>query len=528
MPNLSQATGKAPESNGGDATGPLLAHIDTELSRLWRRGRNTVIGWHADPSRIDVLVVPQHMLPDLLSNYEDLLFEDAQMSKSTLALVSDICEIEPYTISYPAGTSAKRPRRKALADLIRRYSISKLRDKAAVLFDIVRFSRYSPLEQVTAINSLSYSINIARQRAESLGLKLSLRHTTTGDGFYVWNECDGLQGNLVLFALMMLVLVDNVLGRRKAMSKVIPPLRTCFHVGSCYEFFHAEGVHPGKGSYVVGDVTISLARMSDRAVPGQILVGNFIGGAVTRPARGRSAPHYGAQDFIAQAQETLKRFHGVALAGEHVTGINCYLTGPPSENGTYAVDQYLIEDKHGLQHEVFNAKVNVQRRRGGAIYLGRLRADLEDFQGRLKDTEHAADRSSAEYVGEAATAFGSETILVVEDDKDLREMATTVLQELGYTALEAETGPAAQDVLGQRPDIALLFTDVVIPGGINGEELAHYARDRYPDIKVIYASGYGESALTAHEVAGGHAVMLTKPYQLDDLVQRVNEVLGKR
>ena len=75
---------------------------------------------------------------------------------------------------------------------------------------------------------------------------------------------------------MHLVLADNAIARSKSVAKSVPRLRACFHVGSCYEFHQAEGLNPTVHDFIVGDVTIELARMIEAAAPDQILVGDFM------------------------------------------------------------------------------------------------------------------------------------------------------------------------------------------------------------------------------------------------------------
>ena len=118
-----------------------------------------------------------------------------------------------------------------------------------------------------------------------------------------------------------------------------------------------------------------------------------------------------------------------------------------------------------------------------------------------------------------------ELVLVVDDDHDVRHVAVLTLQELGYTVLEAENGPAALAVLAGNPGVDLLFTDIVMPGGMNGLELASEATRLHPDLKVLYASGY------AHGVAGGGsagpgAEILVKPYRDRDLARAIRVALG--
>ena len=103
-------------------------------------------------------------------------------------------------------------------------------------------------------------------------VSINFARSSSGDGFYVWNRDDGLEANVNLYHFMHIVLADNAIARSKATSKAVPRLRACFHVGSCYEFHQAEGLNPTMHDFIVGDVTIELARMIEAALPGQILV----------------------------------------------------------------------------------------------------------------------------------------------------------------------------------------------------------------------------------------------------------------
>ena len=153
-----------------------LPDLDDELNKLWRLGRSAVIGWCHSPSGIEVLAVPQFLLSNLLTNREDFLTDESEVSQETLYMISDLCEIEPYRIYCPTLLSQKDE----IVKVIQRYSVSLKKDKAVILLDTVSFSKYSPLDQVTLLNSLSYSINIANKRARAAGLPLALEHSTTG------------------------------------------------------------------------------------------------------------------------------------------------------------------------------------------------------------------------------------------------------------------------------------------------------------------------------------------------------------
>jgi CheY-like chemotaxis protein len=115
-------------------------------------------------------------------------------------------------------------------------------------------------------------------------------------------------------------------------------------------------------------------------------------------------------------------------------------------------------------------------------------------------------------------------ILVVEDNVPLRQVAVISLNNLGYATLEAGTVDEAIVILEQHDDIALLFTDIVLPGGRNGFELAAVVRERWPGLKVLFASGHPNVAQSAEAVAAG-AVIVPKPFRVSDLARHVRAML---
>ena len=118
---------------------------------------------------------------------------------------------------------------------------------------------------------------------------------------------------------------------------------------------------------------------------------------------------------------------------------------------------------------------------------------------------------------------GSETILVVEDDARVRRVTTARLRSLGYQIIEAENGAAAIAVLSAHLEVAMIFTDVVMPGGMNGDELAEAALTVRPNIKVLFTSGYAEPAVARQGL--GIGAWLKKPYTAAELAEKICEIL---
>jgi PAS domain S-box-containing protein len=130
-------------------------------------------------------------------------------------------------------------------------------------------------------------------------------------------------------------------------------------------------------------------------------------------------------------------------------------------------------------------------------------------------------------VGNAAAASprGSETILVVEDGAAVRLMAARVLRGLGYTVIEAEDGPSALAKIEEALEIDLLFTDLIMPNGIDGQSLVQRARVIRPELKALYTSGYSEQFLRGRGSADVGVPLLNKPYRTLALAEAVRSVL---
>jgi PAS domain S-box-containing protein len=129
---------------------------------------------------------------------------------------------------------------------------------------------------------------------------------------------------------------------------------------------------------------------------------------------------------------------------------------------------------------------------------------------------------------ESATAprsTGSESILVVEDDEDVRTFTADVLRELGYRVAVAHDGQAALRMLEQLTDVDLVFTDVGLPNGMNGRQLANEVRQRWPAVKVLFTTGYARNAIVHHGRLDPGVHLVVKPFTQAALADKVRGVL---
>ncbi|ALS99615.1 hypothetical protein AT746_16010 [Lacimicrobium alkaliphilum] len=135
----------------------------------------------------------------------------------------------------------------------------------------------------------------------------------------------------------------------------------------------------------------------------------------------------------------------------------------------------------------------------------------------------APDTEATEVIG------GTEHILVVEDDEMVRTHLISQLQKLGYRVSSAEDGQQALNMIeqGKVKDIDMLFTDVIMPGGINGEVLAQKVQVKQPQIKVLFTSGYTENAIVHNGRLDKGVQLLSKPYRFEEMAAKVRAVLDE-
>jgi CheY-like chemotaxis protein len=147
------------------------------------------------------------------------------------------------------------------------------------------------------------------------------------------------------------------------------------------------------------------------------------------------------------------------------------------------------------------------------IYLPRLRSP---------------DAAAEELPSAAPIPFGNgETVLVVEDQADVRLYSVEMLRELGYGVRDAPDGPTALRLIDAHRDITLLFTDVGLPGGMNGRQLADEALRRRPALKVLFTSGYARNAIVHHGRLDPGVHLITKPFTFSALAAKIRGVLDE-
>lgn len=355
-----------------DAVRQGMREIDFVLHSSWRLGKTIVAGWTHEGSRASFCFSEPYTVLGSAEDLPRLVRGRRLMDAAGFAETCKLLRARPLTMDLPftIGTAKGEVNPLQIENLVRRYTISATESRAVILFDIVSFSKHSPLEQVAQLSSLEYSINSAAKRLNQAGLRTELARSTVGDGFYVWNRSEGPDADLRSWLALLLILADNALARQKGNAKLVPTLRAAFTIGSHFSYHQVEGTTPRGFEYIVGEVTITLARIIAKALPGQILIGQFL------RELGGSAGSIDTFGFLARAEQMAASLSTLDVGHACLLGLRTRTTSPGDKSGPTV---YRIGDKHGYTHQAFNARVTVERENCEPLMLGLASADLGGF-----------------------------------------------------------------------------------------------------------------------------------------------------
>ncbi len=178
-----------------------LKALEQTLRKQWRLGQNIVLCWSPDERGMLVILVPHYFLGNYCAQpggsagtndneafVRDLISGKRQKTRDELFAVAQRLDVSPTFIKLSSPLSDEGNVLDAVEQLIKRYGLSFVNSRAVILIDIAEFSLYTPFEQASQLNSLSYSLNSAYNKLLSRGIEINFARTTTGDGYYVWNR----------------------------------------------------------------------------------------------------------------------------------------------------------------------------------------------------------------------------------------------------------------------------------------------------------------------------------------------------
>jgi hypothetical protein len=351
----------------------LRGKINDLFYELWSFGSNALVSWCATRHGIEILSIPKVRLFTLEKPHKRVFIGSRRLDPEFFREVAKSLEIQPMEIrlDFAIGDEKIGLSHDDVEKIFRNYSTLKTEHRAVALLDIVGFSKHTPEAQASQLSTLEFALNIAEESCRQKMLPIEMKRSTTGDGFYIWNRRSGPAADIALFALMSLFFTYYGALKRGIKEKdATPELRAAIGVGSLYTFYN-----PGRGvfdseEYIVGDVTISVARLIGKTKSNQIVIGTF-----SRPGHDGKLL-YSSETMIALASRELEKFRGMPLFGNSVDRFAFYLTGPKRKDGTYVNQKMRVIDKHGFEHFCYNAKVNVFVDGADPYYTGLRHIDL--------------------------------------------------------------------------------------------------------------------------------------------------------
>jgi DNA-binding response OmpR family regulator len=243
-----------------------------------------------------------------------------------------------------------------------------------------------------------------------------------------------------------------------------------------------------------------------------------------------SMPHGGKliiETSNVSLDETYARLHGAVAPGQYVMlGVSDTGIGMDFETQSHIFEPFFTTKGPKGTGLGLSTVYGIIKQSGGYIWVYSELGKGTSFKVYLPRVTGSGEAVVIHPPMAAATVQrGNETILLVEDEDNLRNMGRLYLESEGYTVLEASDGAAAIQLASAHPGpIHLLLTDVIMPG-MNGRELANYILPRRPEMKVLYMSGYTENAIAHNGTLDAGITLLQKPFTLPALKATVREVL---
>ena len=355
-----------------------LEPLRTALFGLWRFGSNALVAWTPSSNGIELLTVPKVRLFSQDTPHRRVFSGNRRMGRQTFQEVAESMNVQPIELRLAAtiGDGPGDMPAHAVERVIAPFVVTRTEQRAVLLLDIVGFSLLKPEQQASQLATLEFALNLAAELVSKHAPGLNILRSTTGDGFYVWNAEKGLAADINLFVAMVVFLTYHAtLRRTTAVPLAVPTLRVCAGIGSHYTYHQPSRNGRDIGQFIVGEVTIELARLIDAVAPGQIVVGAF------NRLDDSSSRQLATRAFITEVLAATKWMIGMALPGGRIEHMAFYLTGPRGDDGQFTDLRLTVTDKHGLSHDCYNFKLNLFPAGGAPIYCGLQHADLTAPRG---------------------------------------------------------------------------------------------------------------------------------------------------
>jgi hypothetical protein len=356
-----------------DSDDETVRQLRQAFRSLWRLGSHALVGWRESPSGIEVLTVPKIRLFTLEDPPRRVFSGERRMGGAAFDEVARFLGAQPIELrlARPVGDMDGEIPVATVENQFLPLSVLRTEARAVLLLDIVGFSKNRPEMQAAQLATLDFVINLAGEATIKLGFPFAMERSTTGDGYYVWNSRKGLDEDVALFVFnALLSIYYSAIKRTTKVAEAVPAMRATLSVGSHYTYHRPSRGSTGFAEYIVGDVTIAVARLIGNCRAGQVMVGEFV-----RPdSAGGAAVE--SEAFVRLVDAALARLAGMDVMGTKVQRVTMYLTGPKAADGQFRRQKLKVVDKHGFPHFGFNAKVNAFLNSGEPFYGGLRHEEL--------------------------------------------------------------------------------------------------------------------------------------------------------
>ena len=349
----------------------LRLSLNRLLFELSQFGSNAVVGWRPSGKGLELILLPKTRLFGLKNPISQVFEGPRHLSDGAFKQVAKFIGGQPTEIrlEFPIGGGPNGLSHEDVESVMSRYSIGFAPFRTVFLIDVVGFSKHTPEEQASHLSTLKFSLSLAEATLQRAGLPMAMGRSTTGDGYYVWNLETGLDEDVSLFVLMALFsLYYKSLQREMSQRMPLPELRMALSGGSHYVFYEPSPKYVARHEYIVGDVTINVARLIGKARENQILVGDCVN-------TNEGPEPWSTQRYVLAANKVLDGFKSLKVFGNEVEESRFYLTGPRDE-ARFRNQKIKIVDKHGFEHICYNAKVNTHMKDGSKVFAGLQHSDL--------------------------------------------------------------------------------------------------------------------------------------------------------
>jgi class 3 adenylate cyclase len=351
----------------------ILGELNRTLFAVWRFGSNALVAWRPTATGLEILTVPKIRLFEVKDPPRRLFVGERRMGDKTFDELAELFQAHPLDVrlSQPVGVGPGSTPIALVESLFAPFAVTKTDQRAVLLLDIVGFSKLLPEQQASQLATLEFALNIAAETANAHAIKFDMRRSTTGDGFYVWNNRKGVDADVdLVLGYVLFAIFYAALKRTIASPLAVPVMRTALGLGSHYNYGQPERSGGSRNDFIVGDVTIQVARLIANCRADQILLGAF--------QRWDSDANIwlDEEQFIERVAQGLQKLVGLPVMGHRIERTALYLTGRRMPEGHFQRQKIRVVDKHGFEHFCFNMKLNAFLDGVEPYYCGLQHAEL--------------------------------------------------------------------------------------------------------------------------------------------------------